>query len=58
MSRPLSPACAVRLFALFAVLAAACPARAQTTYYWDTNGATAGSGAATGTWGTSHGPRA
>ena len=22
------------------------------TYYWDTNGATAGSGAATGTWGT------
>lgn len=23
------------------------------TYYWDTNGATAGSGAATGTWGTS-----
>jgi fibronectin-binding autotransporter adhesin len=28
-------------------------AHAQTTYYWDSNGATAGFGNTTGTWGTS-----
>ena len=30
------------------------PARAQNTYYWDSNGSTAGFGNTTGTWGTSN----
>ena len=35
-----------------AVLLFATTAGAQTTYYWDSNGATAGFGSTTGTWGT------
>ena len=40
----------VRAAALAAVLLAAPCLRAQTTYYWDNNGATAGFGTAGGTW--------
>jgi autotransporter-associated beta strand protein len=54
MSRPLSPASFVRsVIAIAAVLAAAGPARAQSTYYWDTNGTATTAAAVTGTWGTS-----
>ncbi|HEY9249053.1 MAG TPA: autotransporter-associated beta strand repeat-containing protein, partial [Rariglobus sp.] len=50
----ISPA-APRLLALALVSAAffgSGPAAHATAYYWDTNGTTTGSGAATGTWGT------
>src|SRR5437763_1010257 len=48
------PSLAARLTGVFIALLvplATAPVSLATTLYWDTNGATAGSGAANGTWG-------